>query len=438
MKKITLYLTIAVGFFAWNVDAHARGLAYDENSFPEDFGATSFCSAELDSDGAVCGRYGTGGDVEQTACRTDQNNGWRKKDAPCKVTGSSVARCFPQKNRAGDWVSSCAAWECQSGYLLWTRLYNKKDGLEIIGDTTRRVVSMGACKLKSRLQARCDAGCGCEPDEKCVLNEVVVRNHGKNVAAFIGDEMCVCKKSGAPVIPETCETKYAGYPRAIDCCNAELAGKNVKWIGDKAAGYCKCNDENKIWDEATKQCIEKDNNAEIECWYTLNVAIQCKNGNYFNKNVLVKLAESKVKQESCELLKKDMQNLERLVTVSSGEIKSYSNLIKSVCGDNSTSILPYSEADLKAARETLKSFFANANENASVWKTEAGNFNGARLASDLTAGVVLGTVGGVVSSKVIKKKQIEKGFEVLHCTIGGQTAADWGDTFTVGLNKYNN
>ena len=28
---------------------------------------------------------------------------------------------------------------------------------------------------------------------------------------------------------------------------------------------------------------------------------------------------------------------------------------------------------------------------------------------------------------------IEKGFDALHCTVGGQTVTDWGDTFTVGL-----
>ena len=68
-------------------------------------------------------------------------------------------------------------------------------------------------------------------------------------------------------------------------------------------------------------------------------------------------------------------------------------------------------------------------------KDADGNFNTARLASDLTAGVVLGTVGGVVSGVVIKKKQVEKGFEALHCTVGGQKIADWGDTFEVGLQK---
>ena len=71
----------------------------------------------------------------------------------------------------------------------------------------------------------------------------------------------------------------------------------------------------------------------------------------------------------------------------------------------------------------------------SAWKTAEGKFNTARLASDLTAGVVLGTVGGVVSGVVIKKKQVEKGFDALHCTVAGQPIADWGDTFNVGLRR---
>ena len=88
---------------------------------------------------------------------------------------------------------------------------------------------------------------------------------------------------------------------------------------------------------------------------------------------------------------------------------------------------------LENAKTTISKFFADAKSNRSVWKTAEGKFNTARLASDLTAGVVLGTVGGVVSGVVIKKKQVEKGFDALHCAVGGQTIADWGDTFTVGL-----
>lgn len=69
----------------------------------------------------------------------------------------------------------------------------------------------------------------------------------------------------------------------------------------------------------------------------------------------------------------------------------------------------------------------------SHWKTASGNFNGARLASDSIAGVVLGTVGGVVTSNVIKKNQVKGGFESLQCTVGGQLVADFGDQFQVGI-----
>ena len=88
------------------------------------------------------------------------------------------------------------------------------------------------------------------------------------------------------------------------------------------------------------------------------------------------------------------------------------------------------------AQSRIDAFIRNANLNVSVWKNADGKFNTSRLASDLTAGVVLGTVGGIVSANVIKKKQLEKGYDALHCAIGGQKVADWGDQFTVGFRQY--
>lgn len=67
------------------------------------------------------------------------------------------------------------------------------------------------------------------------------------------------------------------------------------------------------------------------------------------------------------------------------------------------------------------------------WRDAEGKFNTARLASDSIAGVVLGTVGGIVTSKLVKKNQLKKGFEDLDCNVGGQKVADYGDTFRVGL-----
>ncbi len=90
---------------------------------------------------------------------------------------------------------------------------------------------------------------------------------------------------------------------------------------------------------------------------------------------------------------------------------------------------------ISAARDRLAEFFKKTDSDKSVWKNADGSFNGVRLASDLTAGVVLGTVGGVVSGVLIKKSQVEKGFDALNCTVGGQKIADWGDEFTVGMRR---
>ncbi len=69
----------------------------------------------------------------------------------------------------------------------------------------------------------------------------------------------------------------------------------------------------------------------------------------------------------------------------------------------------------------------------SVWKNADGSFNTARLASDSIAGVVLGTAGGLITSNIVKKNQIENGFEDIKCTIGGQNVAAWGDQFRIGI-----
>ncbi|MBQ2017119.1 MAG: hypothetical protein II208_01155, partial [Alphaproteobacteria bacterium] len=96
------------------------------------------------------------------------------------------------------------------------------------------------------------------------------------------------------------------------------------------------------------------------------------------------------------------------------------------------------EDKLKASRRKINDAHASLKSmvdsfKVSVWKDEEGKFNTARLASDAIAGVVLGTVGGVVTSSVVKKNQVENGFEDLKCTIGGQVVAEWGDEFRVGI-----
>ena len=88
--------------------------------------------------------------------------------------------------------------------------------------------------------------------------------------------------------------------------------------------------------------------------------------------------------------------------------------------------------NIQTSMTTLSAFYAGLERN--VWRNEDGKFNTARLVSDATAGVVLGTAGGLISNKLIKKNQVRKGFDGISCYVGGQLVADYGDEFTVGMN----
>lgn len=104
-------------------------------------------------------------------------------------------------------------------------------------------------------------------------------------------------------------------------------------------------------------------------------------------------------------------------------VEKYPDLANLVDGNISIKILVQ---NIENSRQSLAS-------DASVWKTADGKFNVARLASDSIAGVVLGTAGGIITSNVVKKNQVKRGFDDVMCTVGGQSVADWGDEFRVGI-----
>ncbi len=110
-----------------------------------------------------------------------------------------------------------------------------------------------------------------------------------------------------------------------------------------------------------------------------------------------------------------------------GDVVASVNVLNTNVGIN----VSYYESSIESQYSKLISLLNKA--GLSVWRNEEGKFNTARLISDSVAGVVLGTVGGIVTSKLVKKNQLKKGFEDLSCAIGGQTVAGYGDDFTVGL-----
>ena len=99
-------------------------------------------------------------------------------------------------------------------------------------------------------------------------------------------------------------------------------------------------------------------------------------------------------------------------------------------GKKVSSEMNASKTKISAAVEEMDTISAGFDD--SVWKNEEGKFNTSRLISDSVAGVVLGTAGGLITSSVLKKNQVEDGFENIQCTIGGQVVAGWGDQFVVG------
>ena len=398
MKKLILLLVCCfVGFGAYA----------DEN--PNDPG--HICTETF------CWEYPHGGDVN-TYC---EDNDLSVGDY-CAATGASWAECISNKNRAGDVVKSCAAKECSDGWALWL---TKRGG---------KWESQGLCRSIEWLQQQCDTGCShCNPDEECVVN--LKQNSDRNRAAgYYGDafwdtEACHCVKKELPPVAQSCETKYAGKPDRIACCKLEEQNL-AEWIGDDDTGYCKCTDDNKEFKNG--ECIEKGKTTPQEnCEYFFNGFVQCGS---------VKILVKKRYPISEEMVEKlglgDCTDVQNIIDKDKAKLK---ELEKKFCADpnrNNYGDLIDEDREYQEARERLDAFMRNAELNVSVWKNSEGKFNTSRLASDLTACVVLGTVGGIVSANIIKKKQVEKGFDALNCTIGGQKVADWGDEFTVGLRRY--
>ena len=87
--------------------------------------------------------------------------------------------------------------------------------------------------------------------------------------------------------------------------------------------------------------------------------------------------------------------------------------------------------NVQTSMGVLNDFVATA--DVSVWVNKDGKFNVARLGTDIASGVVLGTVGGLVSNAIIKKNQMEKGMDGYYCTVGDDFVADYGDEFTIGF-----
>ena len=233
-----------------------------------------------------------------------------------------------------------------------------------------------------------------------------------------------------PVINPPADKKTCREQRATTegkaCCDlpkgvAEWTGKEcrclvsgMKFVERNGRGYC----------EAT----QSDNTKPFECnTDTLdliaNWSAQCKD----NADIMALIDKI---QEMCRANTKSEQDFNKLWG-SLLELQPQ-NCIQTSNTDVTITITKLTER-VNGAYSNLVSIHNKFRDEKSVWKDKDGNFNTARLASDSIAGVVLGTAGGLITSNVVKKNQVENGFEDIKCTIGGQNVAEWGDQFRVGI-----
>ena len=295
---------------------------------------------------------------------------------------AAYAECQDQKG-----ILSCTAKKCEPGYHLW------------FYDTNGTGKNpMGICYSEQQAINYCHNWCTEEyKDKDCtpILDGHRTTRRHDGTTYHITDAFIGCEHHTTPPEPQDSEQNTKPDDDKPDDKKPE-----DKKPDDKKPSI-ECDDCDPKYAETVDCKVEKD--ADGHCIYTTT----CKNG-YEN------IQHNGTKDAYCT--KKPQNN-----TTTIGTATAY-------CYTTGC----YESSVFERLNPILDEHFSA--DKISVWKDEKGNVNTARLASDSIAGVVLGTVGGIVTSKIIKKNQIKKGFEDLKCTINGQDVASYGDEFRVGMN----
>lgn len=381
-------------------------------------GFVVFCAPAMAlSPDDICGIGPQGGNANRIC---DEGN--LSVGTQCSTTGAVEGYCTNNVDRNGDQVKSCSAKICDDTHILWLQKRNGK------------YVPYGRCQSKKAMQAICDKGV-CPPTCKCTLIErdwtwTYGPAAGKTTKAYYSDDMCEC------IATKTDYAKSCQYQFTVKCND----GTEITDITDTDLRLPKIINltQEDLSDPIVKNYYEL---SEDDIKLCANGRIMSKENNNISEEGQG-LFKKMYKKDYAEWIKwandnKDyvewycnggMEDTENANIVTTGGSSSYEGSVAGASYVNTNNT-----AAINNAKAVLSAFFAKAESDVSVWKNAEGKFNTARLASDLTAGVVLGTVGGLVSSVVIKKAQVKKGFEALQCYIHGYKVADWGDVFEASL-----
>ncbi len=333
--------------------------------------------------------------ADKSACIEDN------RESRCTSTGGtwngSACTCSPSKNLK--LTSDGAACECVSSDYEFdsvAKQCNKKKS--VIDEENRRRQQEEQNRQNQQRKAACEQSGGVWANNQCSCD------NAKNLR--LENNVCVCLDD-------------VNYVRNGDRCD----------LTDAAALQQKCTSADSVasgayWDDVNKQC--RCTNQQ----YAWNGSV-CAMNPAIQKCLLITGANWDYSRNQCycmevgKTLNADGTACIDATVSSSGDAG---------VGAAETTITQQQNA----ARERIEGAVSKLDEIASglkltVWRNEEGKFNTSRLLSDSIAGVVLGTAGGLITSHVVKKNNIENGFEDIQCTVGGQVVAGWGDQFRVGI-----
>ena len=231
----------------------------------------------------------------------------------------------------------------------------------------------------------------------------------------------ICVKSRKTEIGKACcyvSNSVAKYNEQTDTCVCANGGSFIRYQSGQKGGYC---------------LIDANGNDETPSQDSQEPQWKC-------PPITNGYSYWRTEYSKCPKVVSTLDDLEKYCASGNAQKTEYDEMVKGLellrdeCKEKlaqQKQLITQSSAAIENASKKLDDIMSGL--KISVWKTSEGNFNGARLASDSIAGVVLGTAGGLITSNVVKKNQVKSGFEDISCTVGGQRVADWGDEFTVGI-----
>lgn len=364
-------------------------------------------------------------DINCTTTRDNTTSKTCTQNTDCAdMFGAKKAICKDYGNE-----KRCTVRECKNGFYLW--FYKGS--------------SMGICYTQKLATNYCNNPRFCK-EQNCEPKFEKKQNpEGTTVDAFTG---CVKKQSTPLVIPATGGDEHP--EQANTGCNLTFTDgttiKNVDWAESAKPGYASTTKllntpvqkTSSIYQNSKTGIIQQnksqfDPNFNDKTPHLFNLTSVTYNGKpiKFTPNNLDEYNYIEFKCNNGDLEIKPIKYIDD--QPGSGEKPNDGITLGLECESGTLC----QKFDVFSAIDEQISYLQRLDDHfftgSSVWKTDAGKFNTARLASDSIAGVVLGTAGGIITSKIVKKNQIKNGFEDLKCTIGGQVVATYGDEFTVSV-----